>query len=102
MCAPGEEENLEEMLESHELRRDGDGDGEPLLGGFPFNVGVLSPFELLLVKLVLGDSFGECSVCAAPLCGVCGSLFFDAIDIGFDFAWSLLELCFVIHETSTP
>jgi len=66
LCAAGEEENLEEMLESHEFRREVFGDVETFLGTtVPFSVTVFSE-ELLLVKLglciVLGDE-GGCSTC---------------------------------------
>jgi hypothetical protein len=47
LCAPGEEENLEDMLDSHEFRRVPFGDGEPVFGRLPFNVTVLSDEPLL-------------------------------------------------------
>lgn len=49
VCAPGEEENLEEKLDNHELRLDGLGEGDPGLGKLPFRVAVLSP-EVVLVN----------------------------------------------------
>lgn len=49
-CAPGDDENLEEMLDSHEFLRDVVGDGVPDFGRLPFNVIVFSD-ELLLAKL---------------------------------------------------
>lgn len=76
VCVPGEEENLDDMLDSHEFRREvvpGDGDFAP-----PFCVTVLS-VELLLENpgrwgVVLGEagvgvaSLVGCGMWTLPLC----------------------------------
>lgn len=49
LCAPGEDENLEEMLDNHEFRRPVFGDGDGDFGMLPFNVAVFSG-EVLLEK----------------------------------------------------
>jgi hypothetical protein len=53
VCAPGEDENLEDMLDNHEFRLDGPGDGAL---GPPFIVCVFS-VELLL------ENDGRCGRC---------------------------------------
>ncbi len=47
LWAPGEEENLEDMLDSHEFRRVTFGDGEPAFGRLPLSVTVLSDEPVL-------------------------------------------------------
>jgi len=42
LCAPGEEENFEEILDSQEFRLDVPGDTEPAFGRLPFRVTVFS------------------------------------------------------------
>jgi hypothetical protein len=65
LCAPGEEENLEDMLESHEFRRDVFGDVETFFGTTaPFSVTVFS-VELDLEKLGLCIDFGDEGGCSA-------------------------------------
>ena len=87
LCAPGE--NLEEMLESHEFRRDVFGDVERFFGRLPFSVTVFSD-ELLLVKLGrLGIVFGGVGVCSAvcplPFCVGLDSLTGEIGGAGCDF-----------------
>ena len=48
-CVPGEEENLDEILDSQEFLRVVPGEGEAAFGEVPFNVEVLS-VEVVLAK----------------------------------------------------
>ncbi len=63
-CAPGDDENLEEMLDNHEFLLVVFGDGDTDFGRLPFSVIVFS-VELLLEKLGrppgigLGDDAGS-------------------------------------------
>lgn len=56
MVCPGEEENLEDMLDNHEFRLEF-GDGDPDLGMLPFKVAVFS-VEVLLEKPGLCAAIG--------------------------------------------
>ncbi len=49
LCAPGEDENLDEILDNHEFRRPAFGDGDGGFGMLPFNIAVFS-VEMLLEK----------------------------------------------------
>lgn len=77
---PGE--NLEEMLESHELRRDTFGDVE-----LPFSVAVFSDVlifgKLGLLGMVFVDE-GVSAACALPFCVDFGSLT-EVGEAGWDF-----------------
>ena len=59
LLCPGEEENLDDMLESHEFRREL-GDGDPDFGMLPFGMAVLS-IEVLEIVL---ENPGLCGVIA--------------------------------------
>lgn len=65
MCTPGEEENLEDMLESHEFRRPGDGEAD--FGRLPFAAAILSLEGLFLERpgLLFGMGLGAEGSCSA-------------------------------------
>ena len=77
------------MLESHELRREGFGDGE-----FPFTIVVFSEDEPLFGKLgLLSMVFGNEAVssgCEFPFCVDLGSLI-EVGEAGWDLEWSAME-----------
>lgn len=65
VCAPGDEENLEEKLDNHEFRRDVLGEGDTAFGRAPFNVTVFSADGLLEKPgRCAGIGFGAAGSCS--------------------------------------
>jgi hypothetical protein len=72
LCTPGDEENLEDMLDNHEFRREL-GEGEAAFGEVPFTLSGLSVEALLEYVGRCGIGFGAAAfsssfIVALPLC----------------------------------